>query len=378
MDISGARQLFEIPDEVSYFNCASLSPQLINVTNTGIHHLQKKTSPWEIHPADWFSGAEELRTQAAKIINTDANSIAIIPAVSYGISIAAANIPVSKGQQIIVMDEEYPSNYYAWKELAIKNMAELVTVIKGDTNWTTALLNAIGEKTAIVAVSNCHWTNGAMVDLVKIGEKVRSFGAAMVIDASQAMGAHPIDIQVIQPDFLMAVGYKWLLGPYALGYLYASEKWQKKGRPIEYSWLTKQGSEDFANLVKYRDDFRDGARRFDMGEFPSFINVPMATAALKQINEWGVPMIKKALSKFTAEIASQATEIGLKIPETNERADHMIGIDLPDNIPGSLKGELQSQKIFVGFRGKSIRVSPYLYNTKNDIDRLMKVIRKYA
>ena len=193
MDISGARQLFEIPDEVSYFNCASLSPQLINVTNTGIHHLQKKTSPWEIHPADWFSGAVELRTQAAKIINTDANSIAIIPAVSYGISIAAAKIPVSKGQQIIVMDEEYPSNYYAWKELAIKNMAELVTVIKGDTNWTTALLNAIGEKTAIVAVSNCHWTNGAMVDLVKIGEKVRSFGAAMVIDASQA-------IRFIGPD----------------------------------------------------------------------------------------------------------------------------------------------------------------------------------
>ncbi len=377
MDISEVRNLFDIPDGISYFNCASLSPQLRSVTEAGIKNLKKKVTPWEVEPADWFSGAEKLRSLAGKLINANGEAIALIPSVSYGISIAAANVPVSSGQQIVVMDEEYPSNYYAWKELAKRKRAEVVTVIKGDATWTEALLNAIGDKTAVVAVSNCHWTNGALVDLVQVSAKTKSVGAALVVDASQAMGAYPIDIAVIQPDFLVTVGYKWLLGPYGLGYLYASPKWCEQGKPIEYTWLTKNGSENFAELVNYRDDFKPGARRFDMGEFPGFINVPMAIAALTQVDEWGVQAIQSRLAELTAQIAQRALEMGLKCPQKHEQAGHMIGLDLPGGIPDALKEELKKENIYVGFRGKAIRVSPYLYTTAEDIARLMNVISRH-
>jgi len=186
--------LFDIPQNVTYLNCASLSPQLKSVTEAGLWAAQRKVHPWQIQSEDWFTDPEKLRQLAARVINADADGMAIIPSVSYGISIAAANLPVGKGQQILVLDKEYPSNYYAWAELAKANGAELLTVEKRETNWTNAILNSITERTAIITVPNCHWTNGDLIDLVKVGEKARQVGAALVVDASQAMGAYSIDI----------------------------------------------------------------------------------------------------------------------------------------------------------------------------------------
>jgi len=370
--------LFDIPNDVVYLNCASLSPQLKTVTEAASRAILIKTHPWTIQAKDWFIDPEKLRALAAQVISTEADSIALIPSVSYGISIAAANVAVCKGQHIIVLDKEYPSNYYAWAELAKAKEALLVTVKKEENTWTDAILNAITDNTAVVAIPNCHWTNGALINLQRVSEKVRSVGAALVIDASQSMGAYPIDIATIQPDFLVSVGYKWLLGPYGLGYLYAAPKWQREGKPIEYSWLTKNDSENFAGLVNYRDDFKPGARRFDMGEFPGFIHVPMAIAALEQILQWGVVNIQSQLRTVTQKIAGEAALLGLQFPADAERSDHMTGLDLPGAVTDGLKQDLAKENIFVGFRGTSIRVSPYLYTTAEDIDKLFAVIKRHV
>ncbi|MEO6633647.1 MAG: aminotransferase class V-fold PLP-dependent enzyme [Mucilaginibacter sp.] len=370
---NNTRDLFDIPQDVIYLNCASLSPQLKSVTEAGLWAVQRKVHPWDIQSEDWFADPEKLRALAARVINADTDGMAIIPSVSYGISIAAANVPVTKGQEILVLDKEYPSNYYAWAELAKTSGAELLTVEKQETNWTDAIINAITERTVIIAVPNCHWTNGDLIDLVKVGEKARQAGAALVVDASQAMGAYPIDIAAIQPDFLVSVGYKWLLGPYGLGYLYAAPKWRTTGKPIEYSWLTKNDSENFAGLVNYRDDYRPGARRFDMGGFPGFINVPMAIAALTQVLDWGVEDIQLQLKVITKQIASEAAALGVGFPA--ERVDHMIGLDLPGGVNDALKAALKNENIFAGYRGESIRVSPYLYTTPGDIKRLFDVVK---
>jgi selenocysteine lyase/cysteine desulfurase len=230
------RHLFEIPDEVVYLNCANLSPQLRSVTAAGLDSVAAKISPWKIKPPDWFSGAEALRGLAAKVVGANAESIALVPSVSYGIAIAAANVPVGRGQSIVLLHEEYPSNYYAWKELARRQDADIRIVRRaGDGTWTQAVIEAIDDRTAVVSVPNCHWTDGSLIDLERVSEKVRSVGASLVIDASQSLGAYPLDIGKVQPDFLVSVGYKWLLGPYALGYLYAAPKWQESGKPIENS-----------------------------------------------------------------------------------------------------------------------------------------------
>jgi selenocysteine lyase/cysteine desulfurase len=377
--IANARELFEIPDGITYLNCANMAPQLRSVTEAGIAAVRAKATPWKLTASEWFSGAEVLRGLAAQLLNADPEGIAVVPAASYGIAIAAANLPLASGQSIVLIHEEFPSNVYAWRELATKRAGRIVTVRReaGET-LTNALLRSIDDRTAIVAVSPCHWTDGSRVDLEQVADRARAVGAGLVIDASQALGANVIDIKRIRPDFLTSVGYKWLLGPYALAYLYAAPKWRDSGRPIEYSWLTRAGSEEFGRLIDYRDDYRPGARRFDMGEFPQFVLAPMATAALRQILAWGVARIESSLAVLTEHIARSAQEIGYVVLPAEERSPHMIGIRHLGGVPAALPNVLRDAKIYVSFRGDSIRIAPHLYNDQNDIERLFKVLRAHA
>lgn len=373
--IGSQRDLFEIPDGVTFLNCANMSPQLRSVTSSGIEAVKSKESPWLISPPDWFSAPERLRELAAKLIGVDAEAVALVPSVSYGIAIAAANVKVERGQYIVLLNEQFPSNVYAWKVLAAQQNANIRTVQRepGGT-WTDAVLAAIQNDTAVVTVPNCHWTDGSLIDLVEVGAKARSVGAALVVDASQSLGAYPIDIMKVQPDFLVSVGYKWLLGPYGLGYLYVAPVWREQGLPIENSWLSRAGSEDFAGLVDYQDEYRSGARRFDMGEFPQFVLVPMAIEALRQILNWGVENIQNSLAILTKEIEQRVLKIGGSALPAGKRAAHMIGIRLPNGLPDQLSKRLASENIFVSIRGDSIRVAPHLYNDKADIDRLFEVL----
>ena len=375
MNDAAVSELFEIPPGVAYLNCANMAPQLRSVTTIGLEAVRKKAAPWTLSAADWFTGAEELRTLAGQVMGAPANHIALVPAVSYGVAVAANNVKVQRGQSIVIVEHEFPSNVYAWRELAKRQDGRLLTVRRHpESGWTEALLQAIGEETAVVSVPQCHWTDGSFIDLVRVGERAREVGAALVIDASQSLGACPLDLDRVQPDFLVSVGYKWLLGPYGLGYLYVAPKWHENGSPLEQSWLTRKCSEDFARLIDYRDEYRPGARRFDMGEFPQFILAPMASAALRQILAWGAATIGQTLSSLTDEIAQRATYAGYEVLPYEQRCRHMIGIRLPGGIPAGLPAALVAAGVYVSVRGDFIRVAPHLYNDTSDIGRLLAVL----
>jgi len=123
-----------------------------------------------------------------------------------------------------------------------------------------------------------HWTDGTRFDLVAIGRAARRVGAAFVVDGTQSVGALPFDVREIQPDALVCAGYKWLLGPYAMGAAYFGPRYDA-GDPIEENWITRRGSDDFQRLVAYQDEYAPGAIRYDVGERSNFILLPMFIAA---------------------------------------------------------------------------------------------------
>ncbi|MDB4881709.1 MAG: hypothetical protein JWL95_475 [Gemmatimonadetes bacterium] len=370
------RALFEIPDGVTYLNCASMSPQMRAVTAAGLDAVRGKASPWTLTSADWFTGAERLRALFARLVNAKADDIALVPSASYGLALAAANLPIRAGQSIVVIDREFPSNVYVWRELARTRGASVRTVTREPgATWTEAVLAAIDDDVAIVATPNCHWTDGALIDLHRIAPAARAVGAALVVDASQSLGAHPLDVAVVQPDFLVAVGYKWLMGPHGLGYLYAAPKWSEHGVPIEQSWMTREGAEDFARLVDYSDAYRAGARRFDMGEFSQFVLAPMAEIALAQILEWGIDRVRCTLGQLTALLAREVEALGCVVPRADERVAHMLGVQRPGGLPAGLASTLAAANVFVSARGDSIRVAPHLYNDASDVERFVTVLR---
>jgi selenocysteine lyase/cysteine desulfurase len=286
-------------------------------------------------------------------------------------------VPVRAGQSIVVLDREFPSGTYTWRELARRTGARVVTVTReAGESWTDALLAALDDGVALVAAPACHWTDGSLIDLERLAPAVRAVGAALVIDASQSAGAHPIDVARIQPDFLCAVGYKWLLGPYSLGYLYAAPKYHDRGVPIEQSWMTRLGAEDFTSLVDYVDELRPGARRFDMGEFSQFTLLPMSVAGLQQVLDWGVPRIAAGVGALTSRIAAEAVALGCSVPPDAGRVGHIVGVKLPNGLPPGLTERLAETRVYVSVRGDSIRVAPHLYNDERDVERFIDVLRK--
>ncbi len=374
--IPDQRHLFDLPDDIAYLNCAYTSPLLRSAAAAGQGAIRAKQNPWNILPSDFFSGIEAVRKLFAKLIEGDCGDVAIVPAVSYGIALAAKILPVAENQEIVVLQDQFPSNIYSWRDVASAKGAKIRTVGRPeDSDWTAALLSAITENTAIVAVSNCHWTDGTLIDLVAVGERCRTVGAALVVDGTQSLGALPLSVKAVQPDILVAASHKWLLGAYSFGYCYVARKHQG-AKPLEENWLNRAGSEDFSRLVDYRDAYQPGARRFDMGEASNFLLAPIAAAALTQLLEWGVPAIGETLREKTDRIAEWAERKGLHVAPSGCRAPHMIGVSKPGGFGGELAGVLAEEKVYVSVRGDAVRVAPHLYTTDAELDRLFSALGK--
>ncbi len=370
------RELFDIPENVAYLNCAYTSPLLKTAHQAGASALQSKANPWTITSDDFFTSAETARELFAKLISSSSDNIAIVPAVSYGIALAALNLPIQNGQAIVIVQDQFPSNVYAWTRAAQEKCAELRTVQRPqDYDWTQAIRRAIDKNTAVVAIQNCHWTDGTLVDLVEISQKCRSVDAALVIDGIQSIGAMPFSIGDVQPDFLVAASHKWLLGAYSFGFCYVAPKWHG-GTPLEENWFNRAGSEDFSRLVDYQDSYQAGARRFDQGEASNFVLSPVAAAGIKQILDWGVENIATTLTAKTEEIAQRAQKMGFRIAPAELRAPNIIGISKSGGFKKELPQLLAQEKVFVSVRGESIRISPHVYNDNQDIDRLFAVLKK--
>tara|TARA_B100000959_G_scaffold14737_3_gene14420 strand:- start:222 stop:1370 length:1149 start_codon:yes stop_codon:yes gene_type:complete len=370
------RALFDIPEGISYLNCAYMSPLPRSSLTAGAAGLASKAQPWTISPPQFFETAEDIRVLAALLFNADSDDLAIVPSASYGLAVAAKNLKVQAGQNIIVLADQFPSNFYVWKDLARQQDGRLVTVPRpADGDWTRVLLESIDDQTAIAALPHCHWTDGTLVDLAAIREALDRVGAALVVDLTQSLGAMEFDTALVRPDFAVAAAYKWLLGPYSIGLLYVSPQYQQ-GTPIEHSWTSRIDAVHFSELTRYRADFAEGARRFDVGEKANFGLLPVLLNSLKLIKNWRVERIQPTLGAMTNIIAERAANLGLDVVSAPYRADHFVGLRFPQGLPKDLADCLARNKVYVSIRGDSVRVTPHLYTTAADIEQFFSALKK--
>ncbi len=368
------RELFDIPDAITYLNAAYMGPMSRPVVDAGVHGMSAKLHPWEITPADFFDPVEEVRGLFARVIDADADGVALLPAVSYGVAVAAQNLHLSSGDRIVLMAEEFPSNVYAWLEIAKRKGAEVITVPRPtDGDWTTPMLGVIDERVAIVAVSHCHWTDGGLLDLVRVGAKTRDVGAALVVDGTQSIGALPFDVEAVRPAFVITAVYKWLLGPYGAAFLWCAPEY-REGVPLEYSWITRESADDFAHLVSYKAAYRPGARRYDVGQTSNFALIPALKAALEQTLGWGVENIAAYIRTLTDKVAAAADALGLGVAPQDLRSGHLLGVRLQGADPEVVAKAMAEADVFVSVRGDAMRVAPHVYNLPEEIDRLFEVL----
>ena len=371
---------------------------------------ERQTAPWELPPPSsvFYDDVEACRASFAPLIGASANDIALVPATSYAMAVAAKNLlppgSLQPGDQILVIEQQFQSNYYVWEEAARAAGAEMLVCPRADGfDWTGAIVDilraelarvreqqatsptsatakgvsgaSVGSRIKLVSLPTVHWQDGSVLDLVAIGKLTRELGAHFVVDGTQTVGAVPFDVAEVQPDFMCASAYKWLLCPYGLAFLYAAPRWQSEGAPLEHHQWERTGP------AFYRHAFTPGARRFDSGQRSNFITLPAAVASLNQLQEWGPANISAYIQPLIERAAARAAELGLSSPPPASRSPHMIGVrvtkssGLTEEDLEQVSKELLKRGVHVSIRGTAIRISPNVWNTIQDVDRLFDELR---
>lgn len=366
------RNDFSIPPGVHYLNCAYMSPLPRVVEEAGIAGVRRKRNPAAIDARDFFTESDRARERFARLIAADPDGVAIVPGVSYGLEVVARNLDPPDGATFVVLAEQFPSNVYPWRACAADHGCRIETVPRPEPgrSWTDQVLDRIDARTALVAVPQAHWTDGSLLDLRRVGEAAASVGAALVVDGTQSIGALPFDAGVFGADAVACACYKWLLGPYSLGFLWLGERF-RSGRPIENTWIGRSGSEDFRALVDYTDALRGDASRFDSAERSNFALMPMAIAGLDYVLDVTVDAIGAHCAELTGAISDGAASLGARPPD-GERAAHIVGLRLPPEADGAaVHAALAAAGVHVSRRGSALRVSPHVFNDATDVDALL-------
>ena len=375
------KSLFQLDASVTFLNCAYMSPQLKSVEAAGRHALGRKNKPNTVAVADFFTTVNSVKTEFAKLVNaTEPQRVALIPSVSYGMATVAKNLPLKAGDEIIIAADQFPSNYYSWQRLAEQQDAKLVTVGVADgpdkgQRWNEALLAAVNERTAAVAISHLHWAEGVRFDLAGLRRATDEVGAWLIIDGTQSVGALPFDVQQIRPDALICAAYKWLMGPYSTAVAYYGPALDN-GTPIEENWINRKDSHDFRNLVNYQPEYQPYAGRYCVGEHSNFILTPMMEVAFQQLNAWGVDRIQAYCKALNAPFLAELESLGYTILPADQRAEHLVGVGLPAGMEmQKLQAALAEAKVLVSMRGQSVRIAPNVYNDAQDWQRLLTVLK---
>ncbi|OEK05858.1 aminotransferase class V-fold PLP-dependent enzyme [Roseivirga misakiensis] len=380
--ITNQKHLFNLPDDITYLNCSYMSPMLKSVAQIGVEAIYSKDDPSTNKPEDFFNNTSGLRAQFAQLIDAPSErSCAITPSVSYALANVAKNLKAGKGDNIVIADEQFPSNFYAWDTLSKEKGIALKVVSAPDLTtgrgqkWNELILEAIDSNTKMVATGHVHWADGTKFDLKAIRKRADEVGAILVIDGTQSIGALPFSVKEFRPDAVVAAGYKWMMGPYASGVSYFGEYFQD-GSPIENNWMNRLNSEDFGNLINYQEQYQPGSIRYEVGESANFILTPMLTKAIAQVNEWGQENIQDYCREMTTPYINELVNLGVIIEDSSFRGEHLFGLRLPDHMDmEDMKRRFAEQRIFVSIRGNSIRISPNVYNDASDLERLVDTFK---
>jgi selenocysteine lyase/cysteine desulfurase len=377
------KDFFTLSDEVTYLNNSYYSPFTKGVEQAGLDSFELKRQPYKLEPHLFFEHPAALRAEFSKLVGAnDPDRIAIMPSVSYGMATVANNVKLEKNENVIIADEQFPSNFYVWERLTREAEATLIRIAPPEAlenrgaTWNTQILEAISENTKVVTLGNVHWADGTLFDLKAIRKRTREVGALLIIDGTQSVGALPFNIQEIQPDALICAGYKWLLGPYGLTLGYFSSYFDH-GKPIEDNWQNRLDSHKFENLVNYQPEYREKAQRFNMGQQSTFFLSSMSQEALRQLNEWGPNNIQEYCNALTTPAVAELREMGCWIENENNRAKHLFGIRLPEHASlEKMQEALAENNIKISVRGSAVRLATHLYNDENDMQKLVDCFKE--
>ena len=362
-------------DGLRYLNHAAVAPWPRRASEAVRRFAEENMSVGARDYPQWLKVETSLRGRLARLLNAPTTAdIALVKNTSEALSFVAFGLDWQAGDQIVISDEEFPSNRVVWEALQPQGVEVIRVSLKG-ADPEAALLAACGPKVRLMAISAVQYASGLRLDLPRLGEGCEQRGVLLCIDAIQQLGALPLDVRESRCAFAMADGHKWLLGPEGLGVFYCRSDLRPRLKLHEYGWHMLEHAGDYDREAW---EPARSARRFECGS-PNMLGAMALEASLSLLEEVGMENVAQGLGEriehLHRELAAMPGVTLLSLAEPSRRAGILtFRLDGWDN--QALFEKLKSEQVVCAQRGGGIRLSPHFYTRSEVIEQTLSIIRQ--
>ncbi len=372
------RQYFPDFAPTVYLDCAYQGP----FPRAAIARIQQaielKCHPERLGSSEYFDLPERVRVRLARLVGADVTEIALTNSATQGLGIVVAGLELGAGDEVVISSSNFPSNLFSW--LHLRRLGVSVRVVRTDCPGVRVedVAGLLTPRTRVLALDWINYTNGARIDLAALGELAHRQGSLFVVDGTQGAGALELNVHGLPVDVMAVATYKWLLGPYGTGFVYLGSEIQDRLDLQVVNWVSVEGSEDFDALPREEFTLPKAARIFDVPQTANFLNLYALEASLEFVERVGVRAVTEHCARLLERLAEGLRQTGHSVIYAAEPAlrSTILGFHV-DSLEATtnLHKKLRANHVAVSLRQGIIRVSPYLYNSDADIDRLLELVR---
>jgi cysteine desulfurase/selenocysteine lyase len=376
MDVqSRFRSQMPVTAKWAYFDHGAVAP-LPQPTRAAIAVWLKEAAdegdvPWQ----SWSQQVELTRVVAANLVGAGVEEIALVPNTTSGISLVAEGFPWREGDNVVTLDNEFPSNLYPWLNLTSRGVQTRKVPVEGGRVDLSRVEAAMDGRTRLVSLSWVGFSSGWRIDVAAAAELCHRRGCLFLLDAIQGLGVFPLDVKATGIDFFAADGHKWLLGPEGAGLLYVRREHLDLLRPLGLGWHSVQTTGGFSSEMSLRPN----AARYEGGT-QNMAGMIGLGASLALLSELGARPPNSPVADLVLAITDYACErlasLGavLLSPREGEHRSGIVTFQIPGKDPAEIRKALLAAGIVTSCRGGGVRISPHGYNTREEIDRLLAVL----
>ncbi len=368
---------FNVNEDIQYLNHAAVSPWPTRTAQAIQEFAKENNTLGSLNYLQWMENEQELREQLANLINAaSSNEIALLKNTSEALSVVAHGINWRSGDNVVISDQEFPSNRIVWQSLKNQGVEVRLTDLYSETSPELAIIKQIDSRTRILSISSVQYSTGLKLDLVELGKACKSHGCLFCVDAIQTVGAVDINVQQCEIDFLMADGHKWMLAPEGLALFYCRYSCIEQLELHQFGWRM---IEDPNNFQQENWACAKSARRFECGS-PNMLGIHALRASLSLILEIGMTQIQQKLLsnvRFLFDILGGIPDIELITDTTDNRYAGIVTFKSKTKDHELVYQYLMKNKVMCAYRGGGIRFSPHFYTSKNSMQSAVAILESF-
>jgi selenocysteine lyase/cysteine desulfurase len=373
------QEWFEFED-ATYLNVSGQSPMPRISIRTVQAALEAKKFPHHKPDSTFFEVPNRLRASIAKLIGAKPEEVALTTGATAGVTAVAYGLSWKPGDEVVTATSEFPLQYTVWKPMEERDGLKVKIVVPREQFIAADdLIAAMTPRTRIVSVSLVRFDDGSLLDAPRLAAACHSQGALLLLDVSQCCGALPMNVHQLGADFIVSAGYKWLLGPFGTGFFWIKSEHLGMVRPSPFYWMAVAGSDNFAALNFSDPKPAPSAKRWDAPEWASYFNFNLAAsdASVDFVLRMGPELVaahNRRLIDFMFERLPKDRCVPASPLDGARRGPYGCFAARSPEKTTELYQHLRKENVIVSLREGKIRVSPHLYNTERDIDKLISVI----